>query len=57
MVYIMGVAFDVPGNIALSNVGIDNTVAEWNVFIDPHAAAMVLKSGIPVTFVPLDATN
>jgi pyrimidine-specific ribonucleoside hydrolase len=57
MVYIMGGAFDVSGNIALSNVGIDNTVAEWNVFIDPRAAAVVLKSGIPVTFVPLDATN
>ena len=57
MVYIMGGAFDVPGNIALSKVGIDNTVAEWNIFIDPHAAAVVLKSGIPVTFVPLDATN
>jgi pyrimidine-specific ribonucleoside hydrolase len=57
MVYIMGGAFDVPGNVALSNVGIDNTVAEWNVFIDPHAAAVVLKSGIPITFVPLDATN
>jgi len=57
MVYIMGGAFDVPGNIALSKVGIDNTEAEWNIFIDPHAAAVVLKSGIPVTFVPLDATN
>lgn len=57
MVYVMGGAFDVPGNIALSNAGIDNSVAEWNIFIDPHAAAVVLKSGIPVTFVSLDATN
>jgi inosine-uridine nucleoside N-ribohydrolase len=32
-------------------------VAEWNVYIDPHAAAAVLRSGAPVTLVPLDATN
>lgn len=56
-VYIMGGAFDVPGNVGLSGAGIDNTAAEWNLYIDPRAAAIVLQSGAPVTFVPLDATN
>lgn len=56
-VYIMGGAFDVPGNVGLSGAGIDNTAAEWNLYIDPRAAAVVLHSGAPVTFVPLDATN
>lgn len=54
MVYIMGGAIDVPGNL-LPDYG--NTVAEWNIFIDPTAAKIVLRSGLPVTLVPLDATN
>jgi inosine-uridine nucleoside N-ribohydrolase len=57
MIYIMGGAVDVPGNIAVSGVGIDNKVAEWNVYVDPHAANVVFKSGAPVTLVSLDATN
>ncbi len=57
MVYIMGGAVDVPGNVGISHVGIDNSVADWNIYVDPHAAAIVLQSGVPVTLVPLDATN
>ena len=57
MVYIMGGAVDVPGNVGTSGAGIDNSVAEWNIYIDPRAAAIVLQSGAPVTLVPLDATN
>ncbi|KAK8984112.1 hypothetical protein V6N11_029440 [Hibiscus sabdariffa] len=34
-----------------------NPYAEFNVFGDPFAAYQVLHSGIPVTLVPLDATN
>lgn len=30
---------------------------EWNIHIDPLAAQRVFRSGIPVTPVPLDATN
>jgi len=30
--------------------------AEFNVFVDPHAAAMVLRSGAPITLIPLDVT-
>jgi inosine-uridine nucleoside N-ribohydrolase len=57
MVYVMGGAFGVPGNVGLSDAGIDNQAAEWNIYVDPHAAALVLRSGAPLTFVPLDATN
>ncbi|CAK7332913.1 unnamed protein product [Dovyalis caffra] len=34
-----------------------NPYAEFNVFADPFAAYQVFHSGIPVTLVPLDATN
>jgi pyrimidine-specific ribonucleoside hydrolase len=57
MIYIMGGAVNVPGNVGASGVGIDNNVAEWNIYIDPVAANLVLRSGMPVTLVPLDATN
>jgi inosine-uridine nucleoside N-ribohydrolase len=57
MIYIMGGAVEVPGNIAVSGVGIANTVAEWNMYVDPHAAQVVLASGAPITLIPLDATN
>ncbi len=57
MLYIMGGAVDVPGNVGFSNAGIDNMVADWNIYVDPRAAAIVLQSGVPVTLVPLDATN
>ena len=57
MIYIMGGAVDVPGNVGISHAGIDNSVAEWNIYVDPRAAAIVLQSGAPITLVPLDATN
>ncbi|GKD23592.1 inosine/uridine-preferring nucleoside hydrolase domain-containing protein, partial [Tanacetum coccineum] len=34
-----------------------NPYAEFNIFGDPFAAYQVIHSGIPVTIVPLDATN
>src|SRR6516162_11155532 len=30
--------------------------AEFNIHVDPHAAAIVLDSGIPITMIPLDVT-
>lgn len=57
MIYIMGGAVDVPGNVGYSRAGIDNPFAEWNIYVDPHAAALVFRSGVPITLVPLDATN
>jgi len=56
-IYIMGGAVHVDGNVGLSGVGIDNAYAEWNIYIDPEAANVVLESGVPVTLVPLDATQ
>jgi inosine-uridine nucleoside N-ribohydrolase len=47
----MGGALDVPGNIG------SNSAAEWNIYVDPHAANVVLGSGVPVTMVALDATD
>ena len=56
MITIMGGAVHVPGNVGSSS-DIDNNAAEWNIYVDPHAAAIVLSSGAPATLVPLDATN
>ena len=47
----MGGALDVLGNVE------DEPSTEWNLYIDPEATRLVLASGIPLTLVPLDATN
>jgi purine nucleosidase len=31
--------------------------AEFNIHVDPHAAAIVVDSGVPITMVPLDVTH
>lgn len=31
--------------------------AEFNIFVDPHAAKAVFASGVPITMVPLDVTH
>jgi purine nucleosidase len=31
--------------------------AEFNIHVDPHAAAIVIDSGIPITMIPLDITH
>jgi pyrimidine-specific ribonucleoside hydrolase len=54
-IFIMGGAVDVSGNIDDSRIG--NRTAEWNLYVDPYAAKIVLESGAAVTLVPLDATN
>jgi pyrimidine-specific ribonucleoside hydrolase len=56
-IYIMGGAVNVDGNVGNSGVGIQNKYAEWNIYIDPTAANIVLNSGIPIILVPLDATK
>ncbi len=53
MIYVMGGAVDVEG----SHVSDENTTAEWNIFSDPHGAKLTFESGVPITLVPLDATN
>ena len=32
-------------------------VAEFNIYVDPHAAAIVFNSGAPITMFPLDVTH
>ena len=56
-IYLMGGAIAVPGNVQGFNPDYQNAVAEWNVFVDPLGAQIVIGSGVPVTLVPLDATN
>ncbi len=53
----MGGAIDVPGNVALGAPNDPPLPAEWNVYADPTAADIVFRAGVPITLVPLDATN
>ena len=53
----MGGAITAPGNVRGAGVADENATAEWNVFADPSAWQAVLSSGIPLTVVPLDATD
>lgn len=46
---IMGGSFHEGGNIT--------PAAEFNVFVDPHAAHVVMTSGVPLTIMPLDVTH
>jgi inosine-uridine nucleoside N-ribohydrolase len=51
-IYFMGGAVDVGGNVMYANPS-----AEFNVWADPHAAAVVFAADVPITLIPLDATN
>jgi hypothetical protein len=55
-IVVMGGAVDVPGNVHPDGAAAP-LAAEWNLYVDPSAAAAVLQSGAPVTLVGLDATN
>lgn len=48
-IVMMGGAIDVPGNAT--------PFAEFNTWNDPEAADEVLRSGVPITLVPLDVCN
>lgn len=48
-VIIMGGALRVDGNVT--------PLAEFNVYVDPHAAHIVLHSGFPITLLPWDITR
>ena len=56
-VFIMGGALHVPGNLVCCGAPEDNSVAEWNIYVDPHAAQVVVDSDVVPSFVPLDGTN
>jgi pyrimidine-specific ribonucleoside hydrolase len=48
-IVVMGGAVDVPGNVT--------PAAEFNIHVDPDAAARVLAAGLSLDLVPLDATR
>lgn len=54
---IMGGAVDVPGNVPPFAWENANEHAEVNFWVDPAAAARVIASDVPITLVPLDATD
>ena len=56
---IMAGAIDVKGCVIVPGFTDDlkNEVADWNSYVDPLAAQQVFRSGVPITLVPLDATN
>lgn len=56
-IYIMGGAILTPGNIVGRPQGFRNQVAEYNVFLDAKATSDLFNSGVPITLVPLDATE
>jgi purine nucleosidase len=45
----MGGAFRCPGNVT--------PAAEFNIYVDPDAAQIILDTGIPLRFIPLDVTE
>ncbi len=55
---IMGGAISVSGNVNDSEEFVSPTTkAEWNFYTDPLAASKVFSSDLPITLIPLDATN
>ncbi|RKU07479.1 nucleoside hydrolase [Candidatus Poribacteria bacterium] len=48
-IIVMGGVFEAYGNVT--------TTAEFNIFVDPHAAHEVFHFGVPVHIAPLDATH
>ncbi|MHA6644814.1 nucleoside hydrolase [Mesorhizobium sp. A623] len=48
-IVLMGGGFFEGGNIT--------PAAEFNIYVDPHAADIVLKSGVPIVMMPLDVTH
>lgn len=48
-IVMMGGAYFEVGNIT--------PTAEFNIYVDPEAADVVLRSGVPITMAPLDATH
>ena len=55
-IYIMGGAIHAAGNIPAVVPTSKNISAEWNIYIDPLAAQIVLNKKIPIVLIPLDIT-
>jgi inosine-uridine nucleoside N-ribohydrolase len=56
-VFVMGGALHVPGNLVCCGAPLGNSVAEWNVYVDPRAVNVVVESGINPAVISLDGTN
>lgn len=58
-VVLMGGSIDAPGNIIVPGFTDNNPNkhAEWNFYVDPLAAKIVLESALPIELVALDVTN
>lgn len=56
-IVVMGGAVNVPGNIKGLVPSSSNNVSEWNFYADPKAVQVVMRSGIPMTLIALDASN
>jgi pyrimidine-specific ribonucleoside hydrolase len=56
-VFVMGGALHVPGNLVCCGAPEGNSAAEWNIYVDPKAANVVVASGLEPSFVSLDGTN
>ena len=56
-IFISGGAIYVPGTVHRDVPSNPNTVAEWNLYIDPVAADIVFNSGARLALIPLDVTN
>lgn len=48
-IVLMGGAYFEVGNVT--------PAAEFNIYVDPHAADIVFRSGVPITVMPLDVTH
>ena len=55
-VYAMAGALFVPGNVSFGGPP-ENTVAEWNVYVDPTSVQAVIDSGVVLRLVSLDSTS
>jgi inosine-uridine nucleoside N-ribohydrolase len=55
-IHAMAGTIDAPGNVIIDKVTAADRL-EWNVAADPSAVAAVMATGIPMSFVPLDATD
>ena len=47
---------EAPGNVMVDGLTADDRL-EWNAYADPSAVAAVLASDVPISIVPLDATD
>jgi inosine-uridine nucleoside N-ribohydrolase len=56
-IVMMGGAVSVPGNVIVVDPDYTNKVAEWNFFLDPLGGQYMFDSGVPVTLIPLDASD